>query len=75
MTVRHPDASDWSIRELRDAIERDGRGIKRFSREVLVRPPSTVYRWLSGSKPIPKVGRDWLVGDFRITVDSEGADQ
>ena len=75
MTARHPDASDWSISELRDAIERDGRGVKRFSREVLVRPPSTVYRWLSGSKPIPKVVRDWLVGDFRITVDSEGADQ
>ncbi len=74
MSNRHPHADDWSIKSLSDAIERDGRGVKRFSREVLIRPPSTTYRWLNGSKPIPKVVRDWLVGDFRITADGGSAD-
>ena len=66
MANRHPHADDWSIKSLRDAIDRDGRGVKRFSKEVLIRPPSTTYRWLNGSKPIPKCVRDLLTGEFRI---------
>jgi len=60
---------DWAIRHLRAAIDRDGRGVKRYSREILVRPPSTIYRWLAGSRPIPKCVRDFLVGDFRILAE------
>ena len=64
--VDSPHQDDWAIKSLRASIDRDGRGVKRYSREVLVRPPSTIYRWLSGSRPIPKCVRDFLVGEFRI---------
>lgn len=61
-----PLEGDWAVRALRDLIESDGRGTPRFAREVLVRPPSTIYRWLSGSRPIPKCVRDYMVGEWRI---------
>ena len=61
-----PHKDDWAVRALREAIDADGRGVKRFAREILVRPPSTIYRWLSGSRPVPKCVRDYLVGSFRI---------
>ena len=61
-----PHQDDWAVRALRDMIDSDGRGTKRFSREVLVRPPSTIYRWLSGSRPIPKCVRDYMIGEWRI---------
>lgn len=64
--ARPPYETDWAVRALRDLIESDGRGTKRFAREVLVRPPSTIYRWLSGSRPIPKCVRDYMVGEWRI---------
>jgi hypothetical protein len=57
---------DWAVRALREAIDADGRGVKRFAREILMRPPSTIYRWLAGSRPIPLCVRDYLVGSFRI---------
>jgi hypothetical protein len=56
----------WAVRSLRAAIDADGRGVRRFAREILIRPPSTVYRWLSGSRPIPKCVKDFLLGSFRI---------
>jgi hypothetical protein len=61
-----PHSDDWAIASLRAAIDADGRGTGRFAREVLVRPPSTIYRWLSGSRPIPKCVKNYLLGDFRI---------
>ena len=61
-----PHQNDWAVRSLREAIDADGRGVKRFAREVLVRPPSTIYRWLSGSRPVPKCVRDFLIGEWRI---------
>ena len=64
-----PHNNDWAIRHLRAAIDRDGRGVKRFSAQVLVRPHSTIYRWLNGSRPIPKCVKTWRVGDFRILAE------
>ena len=61
-----PHQADWAVRALRDMIYADGRGTKRFAREVLVRPPSTIYRWLSGSRPIPKCVREYMLGEWRI---------
>jgi hypothetical protein len=61
-----PHDGDWAIASLRAAIDADGRGVGRFAKEVLIRPPSTIYRWLSGSRPIPKCVRAYLLGDFRI---------
>lgn len=55
--------SDWAADSLQVA---EGRGVKRFAREVLMRSPSTIYRWLSGALPIPKCFRDYLIGKFRI---------
>ena len=67
-----PHDNDWAIRHLRAAIDRDGRGVKRFSAQVLVRPHSTIYRWLNGSRPIPKCVKTWLIGDFRILAEPIG---
>ena len=61
-----PHKGSWAIAALRDAIDADGRGTAVFARVVLVRPPSTVYRWLSGSRPIPRCVRDYLLGTWRI---------
>ena len=69
-----PHQNDWAIKALRDAIDRDGRGVKRYSREVLIRPPSTIYRWLKGTRPVPQCVRDHLVGKFRILSHSSGDD-
>jgi hypothetical protein len=66
MHERPPHRNDWAIKSLRSAIDRDGRGVKRYAREVLVRPPTTIYRWLAGHRPIPRCVREFLVGDFRI---------
>ena len=59
---------DWAVRALRAAIDDDGRGVKVYAKSVLIRPPSTIYRWLSGSRPIPRCVRTFLVdrSSFRI---------
>jgi hypothetical protein len=58
--------NDWAIASLRAAIDASGLGTKMFANSVLVRPASTVYRWLNGSRPIPKCVKDHLLGNFRI---------
>jgi hypothetical protein len=61
-----PHKDDWAVRSLRAAIDSSGKGIKLYARQVLVRPPSTIYRWLAGSRPIPKCVREHLTGEWRI---------
>ena len=39
--------------------------VDRYAREVLVRHPRTVHRWLSGESPIPAVVADSLRVDSR----------
>ena len=57
---------DWAVQNLRAAIDSSGLGVKLYAKRVLVRPPSTIYRWLSGSRPIPKRVREHLTGEWRI---------
>jgi hypothetical protein len=61
-----PHGDDWAVRSLRAAIDSSGLGIKLYARQILVRPPSTIYRWLAGSRPIPKCVREHLTGEWRI---------
>ena len=40
------------------AIEATGLSVRRFAREVLVREPRTVWRWLAGENPLPTAVRE-----------------
>lgn len=31
-----------------------------YARRVLMRNPSTLYRWIAGTSPIPREVQDWL---------------
>ena len=50
---------------LRTAIDASGLSVRRFAREVLVRDPRTVFRWLAGA-PLPRAVRDMLAASTRI---------
>ena len=52
--------------ELRKRIDDSGLGVTRFSKERLIRDPSTVHRYLSGTSPIPEIVISYLLGDWRI---------
>ena len=45
---------------LRAAIVRSGLSASRYARDVLVRDPRTVRRWLKGDSPIPQRVVDFL---------------
>ena len=45
---------------LRSAIDASGLSVRRFAREVLVRDPRTVFRWLAGA-PLPRAVRELLM--------------
>jgi len=57
---------DWARASLRDAIDATGLTVSTYATTILVRTPSTVYRWLNGQRPVPKVVREFLIGDWRI---------
>lgn len=40
------------------AIEATGLSVRRFAREVLVREPRTVWRWLAGENALPTAVRE-----------------
>lgn len=41
------------LTQLREAVRASGLSRSRYAREVLVRDPRTLRRWLAGSSPIP----------------------
>ena len=45
---------------LSTAIKASGLSARRFAVEVLVRDPRTLFRWLSGSNPLPQAVRAHL---------------
>lgn len=55
-TVSIPDMTDAEI--LSAAIKKSGLSVRRFAREVLVRDPRTVWRWLAGDNPLPRTVRE-----------------
>jgi len=40
-----------------------------FSRRELLREPTTLYRWLQGISPIPKVVVTWLLENCKIEAE------
>ena len=50
------------VAQLRALIERSGLSASAFAREVLVREPRTLRRWLAGDSPIPMVVVQWIKG-------------
>lgn len=40
------------------AIAAEGMSVTKFCRDVLVRNPRTIWRWLDGSSPLPAVVRE-----------------
>ena len=51
---------------LRSVIERSGLSVRSFARDVLIREDRTIFRWLKGEAPIPK-----LVVQFLTDYDPE----
>lgn len=50
---------------LRSRIEASGLSVGRFAREVLLREPRTVQRWLAMENPIPQLVIEWLAAPTR----------
>ena len=53
---------DNAIEMLKHAIWVSGLTASDYARQILVRDPRTVRRWLAGDAPIPKSVRDYLEG-------------
>ena len=45
---------------LEKRIEESGLDTSPFARDVLIREPRTIRRWLDGSSPIPNRVKEWL---------------
>ena len=57
----------WAILKLRERIAASGLSVSAFAHQVgLPRSPNTLYRWLRGTNPIPRVVRVSLLDDWRI---------
>lgn len=59
---------DWAIRALRERIDASGLSTSEFAQTRLMRPATTLYRWLRGENPIPQAIRIWLRGGIGITA-------
>lgn len=53
-------ATPEDMRRLRAAIEASGLSATQYARQILIRNPRTVRRWLAGDSPIPEAVRDFL---------------
>jgi len=51
---------EHTVRLLERAIQNSGLTPTAFARQVLLREPGTVLRWLKGGAPIPKQVVAWL---------------
>jgi len=66
--------NDGKIQEARrealaEAIRYSGMGIDEFATRCLARSVSTVYRWLSGARPVPRSMAVWLERDGYSAID------
>jgi hypothetical protein len=57
-----------TVAQLRTLIERSGLSASAFARDVLIREPRTIRRWLAGDSPIPTVVVAWV--KRRLTRDA-----
>jgi|DEB0MinimDraft_3_1074331.scaffolds.fasta_scaffold85441_4 hypothetical protein len=53
-----------------DLIRASGLSVEGFARRCVARSPGTVYRWLSGDRPIPTVMAEWIAGDGPAVVEA-----
>ena len=56
---------EYARAALKKRIEERQLGITRYSRERLIRDPSTVHRYVNGTMPIPNIIIEWLQGAWR----------
>lgn len=49
-----------AVRQLRAAIKASGLSASAYARQVLIRSPRTVRRWLAGDSPLPEAVREFL---------------
>lgn len=49
-----------AVARLRAAIVASGLSASAYARQVLIRAPRTVRRWLAGDSPIPQAVREFL---------------
>ena len=58
--MKDPRTSTEEIELLEQRIEESGLKTGPFARDVLIREPRTVRRWLAGDSPIPNRVKEWL---------------
>lgn len=49
-----------AVARLREYVTESGLTAEAFARDVLLREPRTVRRWISGENPIPQLVVQWL---------------
>lgn len=58
--MKDPRTSTEEMELLERRIEESGLKTSRFARDVLIREPRTIRRWLTGDSPIPNRVKEWL---------------
>lgn len=58
--MNDPRTSTEEIQLLEQRIDESGLKTGPFARDVLIREPRTVRRWLTGESPIPNRVKEWL---------------
>lgn len=58
MTIQTATPED--VRCLRAAIKASGLSATQYAKQILMRNPRTVRRWVAGHSPIPEAVRDFL---------------
>jgi hypothetical protein len=62
----------WAILRLREKIDASGKSIAEYAQTTgIPRAPNTLYRWLRGESPIPRVVRTWLLDGFELLDEAE----
>jgi hypothetical protein len=57
----------WAIIKLREKIAASGLSVSAYAQQIgFPRAPNTLYRWLRGTNPIPRVVRISLLDEWRI---------
>lgn len=58
--MTNPQEAGALLARLKAAIDRSGLSNSAYARQVLVRDPRQLRRWLAGDSPIPDAVRDYL---------------
>lgn len=72
MPENTPPVSDPEL--LSAAIAASGLSVRRFAREILLREPRTVWRWLAGENALPALVREKCAAIIQSTPDSRAGE-